>query len=353
MTHRRVPKYAFHKGTGQARVRINGKDIWLGKYGTPESMERYAKAVADWQQTAVEQPEQVTFGQLAMLYKQHAKKHYRKNGKVTTEYGLVCYALKWMNQVARKVQLAEITPRHLKMAKENMIESGMTRGTVNKFLQRIRRAVKWAVGEELCHASVLVGLQAVPDVKRGRTKAIDHEPVKPVPEAFIEAVEPHVPSGIWGVVQFQLHTGARPGEALILRACDIDMSGDVWIYRPETHKTQHHGKERVICIGPVAQKLLQQFLTTDLNAYLFAPTKGRNRHYRRDSYTNWIRRACERAEVPHWSPNRLRHNFATKARKTFGIEATRVTLGHSSAVTSEIYAERDLEAAQSVVARIG
>ncbi|MCA8992126.1 MAG: hypothetical protein KDA69_15115 [Planctomycetaceae bacterium] len=113
MAQRRVPKYALHKGTGQARVRIEGKDIWLGKYGTPESMERYAKAVSDWQQATVEQPAEVTFGQLSILYKQHAKSHYRKNGKVTTEYGLVCYALKWMNKVARKVQLPSISPRHL------------------------------------------------------------------------------------------------------------------------------------------------------------------------------------------------------------------------------------------------
>jgi len=54
-----------------------------------------------------------------------------------------------------------------------------------------------------------------------------------------------------------------------------------------------------------------------------------------------------------WSPNRLRHNFGTAARRHAGIEAARVTLGHSSAAVSEIYAERDLELARSVVARIG
>ena len=127
MANRRVPKYGFHRGTGQARVRIDGKDIWLGKYGTPESMERYAKAVSDWQQSTIEQPAEVTFGQLAMLYKQYAKAHYRKNGKLTSEYGLVSYAMKWMNQVARNVQLAEVSPRHLKMARDKMIDSGMTR----------------------------------------------------------------------------------------------------------------------------------------------------------------------------------------------------------------------------------
>ena len=65
-----------------------------------------------------------------------------------------------------------------------------------------------------------------------------------------------------------------------------------------------------------------------------------------DEATKWRRENC-------WSPNRLRHNFGTAARKVGGIEAARVTLGHSSAVTSEIYAEKDLAAARDVVRRIG
>ena len=60
----------------------------------------------------------------------------------------------------------------------------------------------------------------------------------------------------------------------------------------------------------------------------------------------WRRENC-------WSPNRLRHNFGTAARRVGGIEAARVTLGHSSAVTSEIYALKDMDAARDVVRRIG
>ena len=37
---RRIPGYVHHKPTGQARVRINGKDYYLGKFGSPESHER-------------------------------------------------------------------------------------------------------------------------------------------------------------------------------------------------------------------------------------------------------------------------------------------------------------------------
>ena len=42
------PKYALHKATGQARVRINGKSIYLGPYGSEESRRRYDEIVADY-----------------------------------------------------------------------------------------------------------------------------------------------------------------------------------------------------------------------------------------------------------------------------------------------------------------
>jgi hypothetical protein len=46
--------------------------------------------------------------------------------------------------------------------------------------------------------------------------------------------------------------------------------------------------------------------------------------------------------VPGWRPNRLRHPFATEARKRHGIEAARTARGHSTAAVSEVSAERDL-----------
>ena len=44
----RPPKYQLHKATGQARVRIKGRDIYLGKYLSPESKQRYRQVIADW-----------------------------------------------------------------------------------------------------------------------------------------------------------------------------------------------------------------------------------------------------------------------------------------------------------------
>jgi hypothetical protein len=44
----RTPKYRLHKGSGQALVQINGERIYLGKYGSQESKEKYRRRVAEF-----------------------------------------------------------------------------------------------------------------------------------------------------------------------------------------------------------------------------------------------------------------------------------------------------------------
>ena len=131
-----------------------------------------------------------------------------------------------------------------------------------------------------------------------------------------------------------------------MRPCDIDRGGSVWIYRPASHKTEHHDIERQVSLGPQAQRVLQQFLARNESAYLFDPReaiiesrrKQRQRsenprvrarkklnfrslraisdHYTTKSYGHAIYTACKRAEISSWGPNRLRHNAATFLRRT-------------------------------------
>jgi hypothetical protein len=44
----RVPKYRRHKATNQAVVTLNGRDRYLGKYGTSASKEKYARLIVEW-----------------------------------------------------------------------------------------------------------------------------------------------------------------------------------------------------------------------------------------------------------------------------------------------------------------
>lgn len=44
---RRVPKYCQHR-TGQAFVKLGGKNHYLGKHGSPESLPKYHQVVGEW-----------------------------------------------------------------------------------------------------------------------------------------------------------------------------------------------------------------------------------------------------------------------------------------------------------------
>jgi len=80
-----------------------------------------------------------------------------------------------------------------------------------------------------------------------------------------------------------------------------------------------------------------------------------------ESSAKWWARltADERAAVAawrkahRWHPNQLRHAFATRVRKGYGLEAAQVLLGHSKADVTQVYAERNEALAADVAAKIG
>ena len=80
-----------------------------------------------------------------------------------------------------------------------------------------------------------------------------------------------------------------------------------------------------------------------------------------ESVAEWKKRltAEQRAELLEWNtahrwcPNQIRHAFGTRVRKVAGLEAAQVTLGHSKADTTQIYAERNEALAAEIAAKIG
>jgi len=64
-----IPAYTLHRGTGQARVRIDGRDhYYLGRYESPESRHRYKELVDKWrfEKGAKESPD-LTIAQRSVL----------------------------------------------------------------------------------------------------------------------------------------------------------------------------------------------------------------------------------------------------------------------------------------------
>ena len=100
-------------------------------------------------------------------------------------------------------------------------------------------------------------------------------------DAVVQATLPHLSEVVTDMVRFQRLTGSRPAEVCLVRPCDVDTSGDVWIYRPESHKTEHHGRERVICIGPKAQDVLRPYLLREKESYCFVPAESEKKRLTR------------------------------------------------------------------------
>ena len=57
--------------------------------------------------------------------------------------------------------------------------------------------------------------------------------------------------------------------------------------------------------------------------------------------------------MPRWTPNQLRHNAGTRFREARGLEVSRVLLGHSKVETTQVYAERDADAARRAIIDLG
>jgi integrase len=380
------PKYALHKATGQARVRINGKSVYLGPYGSEESHRRYDEIVTDYMKGTLNVSyHKLTIAQLCVSYVKHAKAYYVKNGRITSEVSNIQTALRPLVKLHGKCLVPEFGPTKLKQVRDLMVQNGIVRKSVNRGIGRIKRMFRWGVENEMVSAHILAAINSVPGLRYGRSAAVEAEPIKPVPVGEIEAIKDRVNRFVWGMIQLQLATGMRPGEVRLMRMRDIDMSGEVWEYHPQEHKTEHHGRQRLIFIGPKGQDIVRQFLVADPERYLFSPKAAEDerseerrakrktpmtpsqaaraekanrmrkpgKSYTVTSYGRAIRNACESAGVPVWTPNRLRHNAATELRKKYDIETVRTILGHATGFTTEVYAELDFAKARSVIGRVG
>ncbi|MBL8875813.1 MAG: tyrosine-type recombinase/integrase, partial [Phycisphaerae bacterium] len=83
------------------------------------------------------------------------------------------------------------------------------------------------------------------------------------------------------------------------------------------------------------------------------PKRKLNDRYTPTNYAQAIRRACEAAGVPHWSPNQIRHTKATEIRHEHGLEAAQVILGHSRIEATQIYAEKNPALAHRIALATG
>lgn len=358
-------------------------------------------------------PEDRTIAGICRQYLQYAVDHYidPDDGQPTDEIIKIKAALSHLLDFCPDLPAEDFGPVKLMELREHMINQAkagkdgepivrFTRGTINGRITLIKRVFEWASKWQKIPRSVYYGLMSVKGLRRGRSKARETEPIKPIAEHWVRATMKHMPSTVAAMVEVQMLGGMRPDEVCQMRAAEIDMSGIIWIYRPRRHKNKWRGHTREVLLGPRAQKILKLFLKRNTTAYLFSPTEAnaqrsaakraarkskvppsqRDRRkanpqkqpgdrYETRGYCRTVKYAIKAANtarlmahkpgrddveiIPHWHPNQLRHTTSTTVRAVLGLDAARALLGQRSLAIADTYAELDQALAIEAAKKLG
>lgn len=124
----RIPKYRLHKPTGRAVVRLNGRDIYLGRHRSDESLQRYRQVIAEWlgnnRQVAarrefLESPQALSVAELVGAYLRYAKGYYRKNGKPSGEVENIKDAIQHLVQMYAQTLAVDFGPSELRAVRRS------------------------------------------------------------------------------------------------------------------------------------------------------------------------------------------------------------------------------------------
>jgi hypothetical protein len=158
----RQPSYCLHKATGQAYVTLNGKEHYLGLWGSRESKDAYDSLIAQWlaggrslpqpRATPAEvkpesridpapAPAGPSVKAIILAYLEHAERHYRgPDGKPTDELKNLVDALRPVRKLFSDSPAVDFGALALRGVREDMIRSGLARKTINARVHRIRRS---------------------------------------------------------------------------------------------------------------------------------------------------------------------------------------------------------------------
>jgi hypothetical protein len=130
------PSYRLHRARNFAVMTINGKNHYLGAYGSPESHEKYARLVGEWQanrrrapiaqtgltgstRTVSVSPSALTVSELILAFFEHARRHYRHaDGTPTGELDNFRDALRPLRRLYGSTLAKDFGPLALRAVRE-------------------------------------------------------------------------------------------------------------------------------------------------------------------------------------------------------------------------------------------
>ena len=415
--HQQPPKIQLHKASGQARVRLSGKDYYLGPFGSDEAQANYDREVAEWLRRGriVTKPDGPAASMAELINAFFTAGVFAKSHNDELKQ-----VLKIVVRLYGRMPVSAFGLVALEVVREKMVEAGWKRKMVNARVKMVQRMFRWGVGRRLVTHDQQAELAALESLKAGQTAAPESKATQPIALEHVEACTPFMVPMVAAMVRLQMRTGMRTKELTSMRTGDIDMSDEsCWVYRPGSHKTAHLGKVRDVPIGPIGIDLLRPFLLTDPSQYIFSPARANaerlvaraasrktplscgNRaglkrveapkrragdrydtptyrkavmyaiarafplpaelaRHRREPAAAWQKRIGERwpevrshLAAVHWHPHQLRRAIGTLVANEFSLEHSQRVLGHSNIKATQIYSKLSLDKAKKVMRKIG
>ena len=383
---------------GTAFVRVNGKRIYLGKFGSPEAAQNYAQCIAEWAvgDVAPGQPAPVV-GSIAVKALAIAfLDHVQKNDP--SHYHAFRSAISVLLQLYSETAADSFTPKCLVAVQQQFTrevdKNGKRRSRqyCNTLASHIRTMFRWGVVQEVVSVVTADALKYVPPLRQGRTEAPESLGRTDVPDKVVDATLPHLLPTVAAMVQVQRLATMRPNEVCRMKVGDIDMSrkDGIWLYQPPKHKGTWRGDGKIIPLGKPEQALIlpywegkspEQAVFSPRTAMLEKrerdkrrrktkmqpsqvlragyqkanPKRGDREHYDSRSYARSIERTIKKAnrslpkdqQIPHWVPYQLRHAGVTElvAENDGDLNVARAVAGQKSISITQGYNHADLRIA--------
>ncbi len=380
----RYPKKP-HGASGQARIKIAGRHVYLGRWGSQESYVEHARLAAEHsRRVAQNEPpvpvckDRLTVCEVADRWLLSAEKQFGKDHHEVREIGRVILV---MTRIHGRTNAAAFGANELEEIRDSMIDgswrtekeladlrkqkrhAGWCRSQINKQVTRIRRVWRWAEKRGLVprgsweHLRTLEPLGAhVPGVRqKPKRKAVDWDRVSAAME--------HTPAVVAAMLELQWFTGMRPSELVKIQTSLIDRDGPegCWLYRIEHDKNDwREGRETPapVVLGPESQRILAPWIDATKRRkedWIFPPAKrGKRRIYTVAAYARAISRACELAKIERFTPYQVRHARKREVTRVAGLDGARAILRQSSLETTAQYSrEIDLDLAAKIASKCG
>jgi len=194
-----VPQLQHHKGTGQGKVHLGGRDFYCGKWGSPECKAKYDRLIAEWLHNGRRPPERpnakppqataatevgeasvievqldpggtrggdhvrvasagLLICQVAARYMDHCEVYYRDaDGKKTSSLDNAKQAITALEPF-EDLPAAAFGPKKLKEMRALLVQQGRPRVGCNTIVKAVKRLFRWAESEELVPAGTVHAL---------------------------------------------------------------------------------------------------------------------------------------------------------------------------------------------------